>query len=104
MCQRRATAPGAVRKLVAIGDPSEDLNHAAHEASMVANALHARDTVTLIAEGATKDAVVAGVAGATHVHLACHGSAAVAPDGFDAALWLAGDGELSASDVLALET
>ena len=103
LCARRALTRGAVQKLVSVGDPTDDLDYAEGEARMVCDTVPAQDIVLLIRDAATKTALVSSVRGATHVHLACHGSAALTPDAMDSALWLAGDEALAARDVVSLE-
>ncbi len=106
MCRRRAVRRTETRKLVAVGNPlphREPLEHAEREAHMIADSLAATETVLLLREAATKQAVLDALPGATHVHLACHGSAAFTPQALDAALSLANNQRLSAPEVLGLD-
>ena len=105
-CRRRAQQRIASRKLVAVGNPlphSKPLRHSEREARMVADSMPASETVLLVREAATKQAIVDALPGATHVHLACHGSAALTPQALDAALSLAHHELLSAAEILAVE-
>ena len=70
---------------------------------MVTDSLAAVEITLLLGEVATKQAVIDALPGATHIHLACHGSAAFTPQTLDAALSLADNQRLSAIEVLALD-
>jgi CHAT domain-containing protein len=70
---------------------------------MVAQALAAEELHLLIGTAATKDAVVAALPTATHVHLACHGAASIMDRPMNAALSLAGNTPLHAEEILELD-
>lgn len=103
LCERRARARDEIHKLVSVGNPQADLAYAEAEARMVANAVAAPEVAVLIGDDASRSALDAALAGATCVHLACHGSATVTADPMDSALWLAGDDALTAREILALD-
>jgi CHAT domain-containing protein len=91
--------------LVAVGNPlpsAVELPWSEREAQMVAELMNAPNTVLLLGGAATPEAVAEVLASASHVHLACHGSAAVSPEALDAGLYFADDEPLTAADLLAL--
>ncbi|HEY6780975.1 MAG TPA: CHAT domain-containing protein, partial [Thermoleophilaceae bacterium] len=93
-------------RLVAVGNPlpaSPPLPGAEREAEMVAATLSSELTALLIREDATRDAVVAALPGATHIHFACHGEAAFSSLALDAGLLMAGEERLMAAEFLAME-
>src|SRR5579884_997497 len=104
--KRRATVHRSFDRLVVVGNPLPQLHPLAHseiEAELVAATVPANETLLMTCEAATKDAVLAALPLATHIHLACHGSAASDPMGFDAALWLANNLPASAVEILDLD-
>lgn len=107
VCQARATREPAFERLLAVGNPMPQTNPlpgAELEASLVHAIVPAHEKVLLLNAAATKDAVLAELPNASHVHLACHGRAAVTdPRGFDAALSFAKDTPASAADILDLD-
>jgi CHAT domain-containing protein/tetratricopeptide (TPR) repeat protein len=105
VCLQRAARGGGPRRAVVVGNPlpqTVPLPGAELEAGMVARALAAEELNLLVREAATKDAVVAALPGATHVHLACHGAASILDRPMNTALSLANDAPLHAEEILEL--
>jgi CHAT domain-containing protein/tetratricopeptide (TPR) repeat protein len=106
VCLRRAARATRPRRIVVVGNPlpqRQPLPGAEFEAAMVAQALAAEELDLLVGTAATKEAVVASLPGATHVHLACHGTAAILDRPMNAALSLAGNQPLNAEEILELD-
>lgn len=106
-CQRRAQdRDGRPRTLLAVGNPlpnDDPLGGAEAEATVIADLLPAEHRTVLLTTQATKDAVVAALPAASHVHLACHGSAALTTDAMRSALWFAAHQGLSAGELVDLD-
>jgi len=104
ICQSRTEARHGITSLVAVGNPlphSRPLRGAAYEAEAVAAIvpiLQQKHDV-LINTHATTEAILSKLPKASHVHLACHARAAGHPFGFDGALSLAHDLDLSATEI-----
>lgn len=106
LCQRRLAQAAGVKKLVAVGNPlpaTDELDHAEAEAGLVAATLEAPISVVLLRHEPTRQALIAELSDATHVHLACHGAAAITTDAFDSAIFLARGDQLSAADIVRLD-
>ncbi len=91
--------------LAGVGDPQPDtapLPFARAELEQIAEIFDPERREILIGDSATKDALLAVVAGASHLHLACHG-AFDALEPLDSALFLAGEA-LTLREILALDT
>jgi hypothetical protein len=96
-----ALRPGDERALV-IADPSETLPHARAEGAAVAEALEARAAVTILrGSAASREAVLAGLDGASFVHFAGHGRLD-GTGGLAPRLELSDHGVLTLGDVLGL--
>ncbi len=65
------TAPATSQRLLVVGVPDDRAPSIASEVELIASA--DPDTTVLLGDDATVAAVVEASAGATHVHLACHG-------------------------------
>jgi CHAT domain-containing protein/tetratricopeptide (TPR) repeat protein len=105
VCLQRAARASGPRRAVVVGNPlpqTVPLPGAELEAGMVARALAAEELNLLVREAATKDAVVAVLPGATHVHLACHGAASILDRPMNTALSLANNTPLHAEEILEL--
>lgn len=106
VCRARAGRGSDFQRLVAVGNPlpsSEPLDGAELEADMVGNTVPADDTLLLLREAATKEAVLAALPSASHIHLACHGKATGDPRAFDAALLFDHDRPVSAAEIIELD-
>ena len=106
VCQHRADRATKPGRAVVVGNPlpqTQPLPGAEFEAAMVAQALAVEVVDLLVTTAATKGAVVAALPGATHVHLACHGAAAILDRPMNAALSLADDEPLYAEEILDLD-
>lgn len=107
ICRQHADATeGSPARLLAVGNPLPQqvpLPGAEMEAGMVASTFPADHCDVLIGPGATKSAVLDRFRRATHIHLACHGSAAFFDEVLSACIWLAGDEPMTAAELLDLE-
>jgi CHAT domain-containing protein len=106
VCRTRAEANDGLDNLLAVGNPLPariPLPHAELEASLISQLLPAKRATCLVAQHATKDAVVEQMPLASHIHVACHGHAAGDPESFDTALLLANDAALSARELLEMD-
>jgi CHAT domain-containing protein len=102
-CHRR-TSRLLTPAVLAVGDPQptsqQPLRMAQAEAALVADLLDIQPATLLRGRDATRDAVIEALDAATHVHLACHGLAAITAGPFASALWLADDAVLTAADLV----
>lgn len=106
VCQARAAERPGFGRLVAVGNPlpqSIPLPGAEYEARMVAELVSAPSTDILLGTEATKEAVVAALPGASHLHLACHGCAAGNAAALDSALSLDHDRPIAAAEILDID-
>ena len=106
LCHARAGAGSEFRRFVAVGNPlpqTSALPGAEYEAASVGDVVPAADTLLLLGYAATKEAVVAALPSASHVHLACHGRAAASTLVLDAALSFDHDRALSGAEILDLD-
>lgn len=106
VCQKRA-AERAVRprRVLAVGNPlpqKPPLPGAEREARMVAELFDPADAELLVGSQATKTAILTALPTATHVHLACHGSASWPEDILSAHLLAAHGEPITAREILAL--
>jgi tetratricopeptide (TPR) repeat protein len=102
-----ARAPGDAAlppRALVVDDPGEDLPLARDEGSEVVRALAEKgaQVTQLSGRRATRDAVLAGLAGATFFHYSGHARFDAHHDGLESGLALAGDRRLTAGDILAL--
>jgi len=106
VCQARAAVRVEFGRLVAVGNPlphSIPLDGAEYEAELVGQIVPAPAIDLLLRFAATKEATAAALPGASHVHLACHGCAAVDAAALDAALFFDRDRPMSALEILDLD-
>lgn len=107
VCQKRAAERGhRPRRVLIVGNPlpqKPPLPGAEREARMVAELFDATEAEILIGDHATKAAILAALPTATHVHLACHGSASWPEDVLSAHLLAANGEPITARDILALD-
>jgi CHAT domain-containing protein len=104
-CHRRSAARRGFQRLVAVGNPlphSRPLRFAEREAELVSGIVPAGEPVLLLGKDATKEAALAALPGASHIHLACHGRQAGDPMAFDSALEFESGQAVSAAEVLEL--
>ena len=103
VCRGRAAGRAAFARLLVVGNPlpsSVPLPDSEIEARAIAATVPADECQPLLREAATKEAVLAALPSASHIHLACHGEAAGDPLGFEAALRFSGDTAVSAEEIL----
>jgi CHAT domain-containing protein len=106
VCLRKASGREAVSSLLVVGNPlphPDPLPGTELEAKVVADTLSASDLEVLIGPAATKEAVYAAMSGRSHIHLACHGSAAEIPGEFDSHLSFASNEIMTAAEILDLD-
>jgi CHAT domain-containing protein len=106
VCQQRAAHQRRPRRALVVGNPLPQrlpLPGAEFEAGMTARAFAAEEVDLLVGVAATKDAVLAALPAATHVHLACHGAASILDRPMNAALSLARNEPLYAEEILQLD-
>jgi len=90
-------------RLLAVGNPlpsTEPLEGAQFEVEIVASTFPAVNVDVLVGKAATKQAVIAGLRGATYVHLACHGFTDPREEVLSATLSFANDEPLSAHELI----
>jgi CHAT domain-containing protein/tetratricopeptide (TPR) repeat protein len=102
----RAEGRGRFERLLAVGNAlpqTAPLPGSESEVTAIAAVVPAVHTTLLVGTDASKEAVVDAVAGATHVHLACHGSAVRDLRVLDGGLSFAHDEMLSGAELLDLD-
>jgi CHAT domain-containing protein len=106
VCHARARTRTGFERLVAVGNPlpqTEPLPHAENEARLVSANLPATESVVLLGEAATKEAVLEAIRLASHIHLSCHGHASGYARAFDSALYFDHDRAVSAAEILDID-
>jgi CHAT domain-containing protein/tetratricopeptide (TPR) repeat protein len=102
----RADGHTGFPRLVAVGNPlpqDDPLPASALEARAVAASVPAAETDVLVEEAATKGAVLAALDHASHLHLACHGSAVRDVERLDGGLSFADNQVLTGAEILELD-
>jgi CHAT domain-containing protein/tetratricopeptide (TPR) repeat protein len=106
VCQQRSKRRDGLKPMMlAVGNPlphPNPLPEAQLEAELVCRAFPTDSSSLLVGERATKAAVVAELPKATHVHLACHGTASIMEDALTASLSFENNEHLSAREVVDL--
>jgi len=106
VCRKRAAErDDRPRRVLAVGNPlpqKPPLPGAEREARMVAELFDPAEAELLVGTAATKTAILAALPTATHVHLACHGSASWPEDILSAHLLAAHGEPITARELLAL--
>ncbi len=106
VCRARTRRGSNFERLLAVGNPlpsSDPLGGAELEAAVVGDTVPADDTLLLLGEAATKEAVLEALPSASHIHLACHGEATGDPRAFDAALIFDHNRPVSAAEIIELD-
>lgn len=106
VCRGRAQERQPFTRLVAVGNPlphPAPLPGAEFEAAVVASVVPAAESSFLVGEEATKEAALRSMPGASLIHLACHGQAAMTPHGLDAALSFDHGRPVSAAEILDID-
>jgi CHAT domain-containing protein/tetratricopeptide (TPR) repeat protein len=98
--RRRAGAPPSHRRLLALGDPEEDLEAAGPEVREIARCFAPQASTVAVGKRATLSFLSAHARGATHMHFACHAAGGLF-DRDDTALVLA-DGRVSTDELTAI--
>jgi CHAT domain-containing protein/tetratricopeptide (TPR) repeat protein len=106
VCHARAQARTEFARLVAVGNPlpqTDPLPYAENEAKLVGANVPATESVVLLGEAATKEAVLEAIPLASHIHLSCHGHASGDAQAFDSALSFGHDRAVSAAEILDID-